>query len=142
MAKRKNTEWAWAARPKIRSYDKKEIPQAWYSSKAWMACRDRKLSTTPFCEISEHFGIDHYKHLHIDHMIPLSLGGAMYHPGNLMTMNSTFHGRKSKLEVGRDSPLIAAMKTDYGLIPENRSDIFKIIISPPRRSGHRCEIVW
>ena len=142
MAKKKSNDWAWVNKTKPKKNVNKTIPAAWYSSKDWMATRDRKLSHTPFCEVSDHLGRIHYRNLHIDHVIPIEMGGAPFHPYNLMTMNSTFHGKKTKLESIKGSPLIDFRETESGRVPTRRSDIFQAIFAAPKRNGHNCEIVW
>ncbi len=70
------------------------------------------------------------------------MGGAEYHPYNLMTMNSTFHGKKTRLEMIKKLPLIDFRETESGRIPTRRSDVFKAIFAGRKNAGHSCEIVW
>ncbi|MGM0561054.1 MAG: HNH endonuclease signature motif containing protein [Pseudomonadota bacterium] len=61
-----------------------------YDRQRWHRCRARKLSRTPVCE-----GCEQRPSRHVDHIKPLSEGGAAYDPANWMSLCVACHNAKT-----------------------------------------------
>lgn len=137
-------EWYWMPGKETPKQvaDAQKNPQKFYALAPWRKCRQAYLSKNPKCEASIHLGRIEVNDLVVDHIIPINLGGAPFDFRNLMTLNNRLHGRKSRMETGRSTSLIASIETPVGKIPKNRNDIFKKILPKPKKENHKVEIVF
>lgn len=106
-----------------RSYMRKPQPktgtgdQAFYNSPAWRKARAAYMNEHPnhsLCRVSLEKG-DHKPADVIDHIIPISAGGARLHPDNFMPMTHFYHNRKRGYESNGWVP--EARNTEDGLVP-------------------------
>lgn len=83
------------AKPRRRRQKKKESPNmAFYNSSAWRQLRKNYIMNHPICKICNDNGILQEGH-HVDHIQPISQGGARLDPNNLQTLCITCHSRKT-----------------------------------------------
>lgn len=66
-----------------------------YDSTQWQAVRQLQLRAVPYCEVCHK---DVVVGGHIDHIVPISRGGAMVDERNLQTLCPVHHDKKSRLE--------------------------------------------
>ena len=106
--------------------------QKLYRSKRWLLVRKNKIALNPYCEIHASQGvlIDCTFGAPIDHIIPVSCGGAPLDQRNLLTLCPNCHDRKSAMERHKGGSLIAAIDSESGLIPnqEGMKHLFKTIL--------------
>ena len=122
---------SWAKRPvpKVAVAWSDEESQAFYNGMPWRNCRAAFIASDPhhqFCAVQLSLG-KHVKMKDVDHIIPVRMGGAQYHYGNLMSLSEVFHRRKSRMERDRSTPMVGFVETEHGLIPKNRDEIIQII---------------
>ena len=112
---------------KPRRTERKPSNQEFYNSTAWRKTRAYYLSQSPLCEASLAEGKTVPGEV-IDHIIPISVGGAKMDARNFMTLSKAIHDIKSGLE-SHTSPLIAWDYNDYGdKVPQDRQMIIDILI--------------
>lgn len=103
-----------------------------YSSARWQKVRKNKISLNPYCEIHASQGIliDCTFGAPIDHIVPVSQGGAPLDQRNLLTLCPNCHDRKSAMERHKGGSLIASIESESGLIPnpEGIKHLFKSIL--------------
>jgi len=120
-------------RPKRREQHRKPTSnQSFYSSAVWRKARKAKLNEKPICEVHEAQNqyVDCSSNSPIDHVVPITAGGAKTDPNNLMTLCKKCHERKSALELHRGT-LCASVRNDFGeLIPiaGGREFVIRLII--------------
>jgi len=78
--------------------------QKFYHSKRWKDMRGVYLRYESVCEVHKYLGkqIDCTQNEPIDHIIPISKGGAPLDSRNLMTLCTTCHSIKTGMETRRD----------------------------------------
>ena len=112
---------------KPRRTERKPSNQEFYNSTAWRKTRAYYLAQSPLCEASLAEGKTVPGEV-IDHIIPISVGGAKMDARNFMTLSKAIHDIKSGLE-SHTSPLIAWDYNDYGdKVPQDRQMIIDILI--------------
>lgn len=101
--------------------------QTFYNSTAWRRLSRAYLTKQHYlCEVCAAFGTIKPAAL-TDHPIPIGHGGAMLDERNLMSMCAYHHNKKSGLETNR--PIVQTKQTSEGLIPIDRSEVFKRLMS-------------
>lgn len=74
--------------------------QRFYHSDEWQRVRWNQILRVPYCEVHQAAGVlvDCTQYAPIDHIVPISAGGAPLDERNLMTMCKSCHDRKSGFE--------------------------------------------
>jgi 5-methylcytosine-specific restriction endonuclease McrA len=90
---------------KPRRTERKPSNQEFYNSTGWRKTRAYYLAQYPLCEVSLAEGRTVPGEV-IDHIIPISVGGAKMDARNFMTLSKQVHDKKSALEA-HVSPLVA-----------------------------------
>lgn len=101
--------------------EKKRVPtsdQSFYNSTAWRTLRVVHLHDNPLCEVclASNKLVDCTFGGHIDHIAPISDGGAKLRTENLMTLCPTCHHRKSGIEQ-HEQCLVKTRDVEGELIP-------------------------
>lgn len=110
---------------KRRQERKKGSNQAFYKAAQWRKARAAYLSQYPICQVADYFD-DIEPGKIVDHIIPISQGGAKYDPRNLQTLSKKIHDIKSTIEGNEGTPLVDYTRNQDGdFIPLNKSDIWK-----------------
>ena len=113
--------------PKQRTDRKPTSDQAFYNKAVWAKARLYYRTENPLCEVSAEAGQVVPGEV-VDHIIPISNGGARLDPKNLMTLSAKIHDIKSGME-SKASPLIGWDYNDNGdKIPIDRSLIIQKLI--------------
>lgn len=104
--------------------------QPFYNSENWRKVSRLRLSSpdTCLCEVCQHIGKTKFADV-TDHLIPIrdEVGGSLFDERNHMSMCHNHHNRKSGKERWK-SMLIEAIMIEDGLIPKERTNIFKAIL--------------
>lgn len=95
------------------------------NSTPWRKLSHRYRQSNPLCEVHNHFGFITPSNL-VDHIIPRSQGGAVWHLDNLCAMDKWIHDVKSGLET-KQGCLVEFIETANGKIPSRREDIFYVL---------------
>lgn len=92
--------------------------QVFYNSGPWRRLRKQQIKIAPFCEVhlTKQELIDCTFGTPIDHLVPITEGGARLAMENLLTLCETCHSRKSALESKRGC-LINTVTADGEKIP-------------------------
>ncbi|MDP5306386.1 HNH endonuclease [Paracoccus spongiarum] len=64
-----------------------------YDTSRWQKCRRTKLSRDPVCE-----GCEERLAAHVDHIVPVKNGGAVWKPGNWQSLCQGCHNDKTHAE--------------------------------------------
>lgn len=96
--------------------------QQFYNSWKWRQYSLRYRKANPLCEVAklrdEVMAVDV-----VDHIIPISQGGAPWHPDNHMSMSHHYHNRKRGYERHGPLSVIETIETDEGLVPKDRTQV-------------------
>jgi len=85
-----------------------------------------------FCEVWLSLGKS-VKADHVDHIIRIEDGGAIWSSENWMAMSEFWHNRKSGAEQLQGSINIPYFETEEGKIPKDREAIIKIMVDRHKR---------
>ena len=93
-----------------------------YRSKRWTAVRKGYIMKHPICERCKAIGLTTQGHV-LDHVIPISQGGAVWTKENWMTLCHECHNWKRGLE-RRSRRIEAKDEASKELIPRRRDDAY------------------
>lgn len=85
-------------REKWRREDKSRVRERFYNSTEWIALRNWKRNHAPLCEECKRLGITKRMYI-VDHITPISEGGAKLDPANLQSLCNECHQRKRAREI-------------------------------------------
>jgi 5-methylcytosine-specific restriction endonuclease McrA len=111
---------------KRKSKRKKGGNQLFYKRAAWKKTRLAYLSQFPICEVADYCG-DIMEGEIVDHIVPISQGGAPYDPRNFCTMSKRLHDLKSALEQNRGVLVDYTRSQDGYFIPIDKSELWKAL---------------
>ena len=113
--------------PGIKQERKATSDQRLYHSARWQSVRWNQILRVPYCEIHQAAGVlvDCTQNAPVDHIVPVTFGGAELDERNLMTLCKSCHDRKSGFErherclvevQGEEGEFIPAEGAKMGLI--------------------------
>ena len=105
--------------PPIERERKPTSDQKLYHSERWQSVRWNQILRVPYCEIHQAAGVlvDCTQYAPVDHIVPVTFGGAELDERNLMTLCKACHDRKSGFE-RHEKCLVGTMEGENGLIPK------------------------
>ena len=119
---------------------KKGSNQAFYKSAQWKKVRKAYLSQFPICQVAEYCG-DIVPGKVIDHIIPITQGGAKFDPRNFCTMSKRIHDIKSALEQNLEGVLVDyTTNQDGDFIPVDKSKIWRALEKRYRYESERSGV--
>lgn len=77
----------------FRALDKTRVRERFYDTAEWKEARNLKRRTTPYCELCRAQGIM-VRMVIVDHIVPISTGGARFDQSNMQSLCSVCHQRK------------------------------------------------
>ena len=108
--------------PDITQERKATSDQRLYHSERWQSVRWNQILRVPYCEVHQSAGVlvDCTQNAPVDHIVPITAGGAELDERNLMTLCKSCHDRKSGFE-RHEKCLVEAQEGENGLIPAEGS---------------------
>jgi 5-methylcytosine-specific restriction endonuclease McrA len=97
-----------------------------HNTQKWKRLRKAYKSRNYFCEIWLSLGKS-VKADHVDHMIRIEEGGAVFSKENLMAVSEFWHNAKSRQEQLCGSLNIPYFDTPDGKVPQDREDIIRFM---------------
>jgi len=97
-----------------------ERSNPFHKTNKWRKTSERYRNAYPLCEYCQWLAMVEPAD-HVDHVIPLGVGGAKYDPRNLMGLCAPHHGMKSGLD--KTKFVAQAKRIDDGLIPVDRDEV-------------------
>ena len=100
--------------------------QAFYNSRRWRRKSTGFRKRFPLCEVGTALEETRAAEV-VDHIIPISEGGARFDDRNLMSMSHHYHNKKRGYESKGFKFSIRHEQTESGLVPVDRSDVIALL---------------
>lgn len=120
----KNTSRKYVPRSRPRNVVNSTGNQALYNSHAWRKAATGYRKKHPLCEVAQAVGEVRAAEV-VDHIIPVSAGGAIWDKLNWMPMSHHYHNKKRGHE--RHGLDIDTINTPKGLLPRDKQQVIGLL---------------